>query len=139
MIIINANKGKNQIADCICSIQLFKQLAVVLLLVSGRQLIQGHYPFLICLHTDNDGTVSLARPWTASQWVLCNNVTECDLGEEIILDVLYCKYPMWNLCFGYLPQCDTLAKLGDLQVFYAHRFFGSGTQKGTVDILISSL
>ena len=58
---------------------------------------------------------------------------------EIILDVLYCKYPMWTLCFGYLPQCNTLAKLGDLRVFYAYRFFGLGTQKGTVDILISSL
>lgn len=66
-------------------------------------------------------------------------MTECDLGEEIILDVLYCKYPMWKLCFGYLLHCNTLAKLGDLKIFYAHRFFGSGTQKGTVDILISSL
>ena len=66
-------------------------------------------------------------------------MTECDLGEEIILGVLYCKYPMWNLCLGYLPQCNTLAKLGDLEAFYAHRSFGLGTQKGTVDMLISSL
>lgn len=36
MIVINANKGKNQIAEYICSILLFESLAGVLLLVSGR-------------------------------------------------------------------------------------------------------
>lgn len=36
MIVINANKEKNQIAEYICSIWLFELLAGVLLLVSGR-------------------------------------------------------------------------------------------------------
>lgn len=32
MIVINANKGKNQIAECICAIWLFEMLAGILLL-----------------------------------------------------------------------------------------------------------
>lgn len=36
MIVINANKEKNQIAECICSIWLFEQLAGISFLVNGR-------------------------------------------------------------------------------------------------------
>lgn len=57
------------------------------------------------------------------------------------LFLMFCtaSTPTWSLCFGYLLLCNKLAKLSDLAVHCAHRFFRLGTQKGTVGILISSL
>lgn len=100
---------------------------------------QGYYPFLIPLHSDNDGTVSVSRLGQLPSRFCVKMGSSVICVRKLFLMFCTASTPTWSLCFGYLRSCDKLAELRYWNtVCSLHGILGSGNQKGTVEMLVSS-